>query len=238
MTTGKKKGNTSKTRRSIRRKPDATAAASGAAHSKAPAIRLRALRVTITRDDGTESKFIAFEDADTHRFQMSSSTGGWVPREEQRAAIDRMDAWKALQALKEMGSNSQEASSFWADDSLDAQVAQMAETMWRGSYERSKAATATPIVAPVAERQSDASPTGPQSMIVSILGDGIPVGLSVEERIKAFEAYKQSVWDYAGGKPWRWQPTAPTPEGHRCDVLTLSGSEIVIPGKACLDIPA
>jgi hypothetical protein len=203
-------------------------------------LRLRALRVTVIRDDGNGWKFIVFEDVDAHRFQVSSSSGGAKPRKGEKAMLDRLDAWDVLRSLREMGRRPEGARSYWEADSLDVLVSEEAEQMWKMFDKTDK-------LRKTSEEQPDerAPKTGrvpaksPKPMIVAMPSDAaLPrAGLSPEEIKKMFEAQMQMVWDYAGGNPWKWKSKRPTPAGRKCDVLTFSGSEMVTPGPTTIKIP-
>jgi hypothetical protein len=207
---------------------------------KEEALRLRALRVTVIRDDGTEWRFIIFEDVDGHRFRVSSSSGGAQPRKGLKATLDRLDAWNVLRDLREMERGPKEARSYWPADSLDVLVSGQAEQMWKMSDRADKLRRASEEQPDErASRTGQVPAKGPKPMLVAMPSDSpLPrAGLSPEEIKKTFEAEMQRVWDYAGGNPWKWKSKRKTPAGRKCDVLTFSGSEVIMAGPTTVKIP-
>jgi len=212
----------------------------GAVSREIPPLRLRALRVTVIRDDGTRWKFIVFEDVDGHRFQVNSSSGGARPRKGQKAMLDRLDAWNVLRGLREMASGPEEALSYWPADSLDVLVSKEAEQMWKMFDETDKVRkTSKELTVERAPKMGRVPAKGPKPMIVAMPTDAaLPrSGLSPEEIKKTIEAQMQIVWDYAGGNPWKWKSKTPTPAGRKYDVLTFSGSEVITLGPTTIKIP-
>lgn len=205
-----------------------------------PLIRLRAFRITMIRDDGSEWKFIIFEDVDQHRFRSSSSSGGGFPRKGLSATFDRLEAWDVLQHLREMALYPESAKSYWPADSLDALVLETAKGMWEG-YDQSLIANPD-WTRKVATGKRRARAKDPVIVARAIVLKGEDALLENDEENfeisnERLEAHEQKVWAYAGGKPWRWKLKKLKPAGGKCHVLTFADSEIVIPGPTSIEIP-
>jgi len=203
-------------------------------------LRLRALRVTVFRHDGTEWKFIIFEDVDRRRFRASSSSGGAQPRKGLKPTLDRLDAWNVLRGLRELGRGPEVTRSYWPADSVDVLVSEQAEWMWK-MFDKAEKVRKTSEEQPDerAPKTDQVLARGPKPMLVAMPSDAASPrgGQSPEEIKQTMDAQMQMVWDYAGGNPWKWKPERPTPAGRKCDVLTFSESEVITPGPTTIKIP-
>lgn len=201
-------------------------------------MNLRALRIIVAREDGTEWRFIVFENVDLQQFRSTSSSGGGHPRREMMAALDRLDAWKVLQSFWEI-SREPEVAAYWDSGSLDDLVSEKATIMWE-TFDRNAALWHTRSEQ-VKEESSERSETGenakgPRPVAIAIRGFN-PSDTSPEDFKKELDAHQQKVWDYVGGNTWKWESKGRTPAGYQCDVLTFSGSEIVTLGPTSIELP-
>ena len=204
---------------------------------KSVTLWLKAFRVTVIRDDRTHWKFVVFENVARHRFRLSSASGGSTPRKEEKLTLDRLDALNVLRGLKAMSREPEEARSYWPGDSLDDLVSEETARMWAmfdraGKVQKTRQEQAKERF----PKKTDAAPESPRPMLVPV-NVPIPGGLSPEELNWDIDAQIRMMWEYAGGNTLRWKSRRRTPAGHKCDVLTFSGSDVVTPGPTSVEIP-
>lgn len=137
-----------------------------------------------------------------------------------KSMMDRLDAWNALNRLRDEDCFPDVPTEMPPDDSIDAAVEQPISRIrehFRGKV-------------PTWAKQRP--PTDQQSRPVVI---GLSRGVSSEEE---FDRVQQEVWDFASGLELRWKRARRTPAGRQCEVLTFSGSNEVLVTPTGLQVPS
>jgi len=197
--------------------------------SESKVIRMRVYRIIEIR--GREfSNWIVTEDIERGLFSVGSSYGGSLgvpkhdPSNTRNALVALREEWRRkFSAVPPINTLLPRA----ASDSIDRAIAQ-AKIRSKKPWELARQLKTGSVPEEIMRARQPSDPP----ILITESEPG-----SDQELERNVQRYEKELKDYRGARQMKWKSKGRTPEGRKCDVLTLDGSEEMLVGEKSVELP-